>query len=142
MIRAFENTLKTAASPGRGAYRAALRAAEAMLDMREDAAALFHFPDPERIVMTMNATHALNLAIRSLVSAGNRVVISGFEHNAVLRPLYALGAEVRVAGRTLFNSEEMLEEFRRELPGAKAAVCTHVSNVFGYVLPIKESRRP
>lgn len=138
VIRAFENTLKTAASPGRGAYRAALRAAEAMLDMREDAAALFHFPDPERIVMTMNATHALNLAIRSLVSAGNRVVISGFEHNAVLRPLYALGAEVRVAGRTLFNSEEMLEEFRRELPGAKAAVCTHVSNVFGYVLPIKE----
>ena len=78
VIRAFENTLKTAASPGRDAYRAALRAAEVMLDMREDAAAFFLFSDPERIVMTMNATHALNLAIRSLVAAGDRVVISGF----------------------------------------------------------------
>ena len=138
VIRAFETTLKTAASPGRGACRASLRASEVMLDMREDAAAFFLFSDPERIVMTMNATHALNTAIRSLVSPGDRVVISGFEHNAVVRPLYSLGVELRVAGRKLFNSEKMLDEFRRELPGAKAAVCTHVSNVFGYVLPIKE----
>ena len=138
VIRALESTLKSSASPGRGAYKAALRATETMLDMREDASELFHFPDPERIVMTMNATHALNIAIRSLVSAGDRVVISGFEHNAVLRPLHALGAEIRIAGRRLFNSQELLEAFCRELPGAKAAICTHVSNVFGYVLPIKE----
>lgn len=138
VIRAFESTLRSSASPGRGAYKAALRAAEIMLDMRVDASELFHFPDPERVVMTMNATHALNIAIRSLVSEGDRVVISGFEHNAVLRPLYAIKAEIRIAGRRLFDREELLESFQRELPYAKAVVCSHVSNVFGYILPIRE----
>ncbi|MBQ7474041.1 MAG: aminotransferase class V-fold PLP-dependent enzyme [Oscillospiraceae bacterium] len=138
VLQAVENTLRHAASPGRGAYGAAMRAAATMLQMREDAAEFFRFPDPERIVMTMNATHALNLAIRSLISPGDRVVISGFEHNAVLRPLYAAGAEIIVVGRKLFDSSDLVAEFRKALGGAKAAVCTHVSNVFGYILPIDE----
>ena len=52
--------------------------------------------NPEGVVFTLNATHALNLAIKSLVPPGGRVVISGYEHNAVTRPLAALGAEIRV----------------------------------------------
>ena len=138
VLRAYEDALRTSSSPGRGAYKSAMKAANLMLDMREKAAAFFAFFDPERIVMTMNATHALNIAIRSLVSKDDKVVISGFEHNAVLRPLYAIGTEICVAGKTLFDSEGMIEEFKRSLPGAKAAVCTHVSNVFGYILPIRE----
>ena len=46
-------------------------------------------------MFTMNATHGLNIAIRSLVVPGSRVVISGYEHNAVCRPLYAI-PEVRL----------------------------------------------
>lgn len=56
-----------------------------------------------------------------------------------MRPLYALGAEVQVAGRHLFDWDNTLEEFRRALrDGADAAVFTHVSNVFGYILPVEE----
>ena len=132
MLRA----LRTMASPGRGAHPPAMRAAGTVLDCREEAAALFHVPEPERVVFTSNATHALNIAIRSLVKPGGTVVLSGFEHNAVTRPLHALGAHLRVAGRRLFDTEETLREFERLLPGADAAVCTQVSNVFGYVLPI------
>ena len=138
VLQAVENTLRHAASPGRGAYGAAMRAAATMLQMREDAAEFFRFPDPERIVMTMNATHALNLAIRSLISPGDRVVIYGVEHKSLLRPLYAAGAEIIVVGRKLFDSSDLVAEFRKALGGAKAAVCTHVSNVFGYILPIDE----
>ena len=136
--RAVLEAMRGMASVGRGSHPPAMRAAETVLDCREAAAKLFHVSDPERVVFTMNATHALNIAIRSLVKPGDRVVISGFEHNAVTRPLHALGANITVAGRQLFNREAVLQEFRAALPGAKAAVCTHVSNVFGFILPIGE----
>ena len=84
-----------------------MAAAEAVYDCRVRAAALFD-AQPEQIVFTMNATHALNMAIRTLVSPGDRVLISGFEHNAVVRPLYALGAETVIAGRALFDPDDTL----------------------------------
>ena len=136
--RAMREAVYTLASPGRGGHPPAMRAAELLLDCREEAAALFHVPEPERVVFTMNATHALNIAIRSCVPPGGRVVISGFEHNAVTRPLHALGAQIRVAGRRLFEPGDTLRDFERLLPGADAAVCTQVSNVFGYCLPVAE----
>ena len=135
--QAMLRALRSMASPGRGSHAPAMLAAETVLDCREAAAELFHVPDPERVVFTSNATHALNIAIRSLVRPGAAVVISGFEHNAVTRPLYALGAKLRVAGRRLFDREALLADFARMLPGAEAAVCTQVSNVFGFALPIE-----
>lgn len=136
--RAVLKAMRSMASPGRGGHRPAMLAAETVLDCRIAAAELFHVTDPERIVFTMNATHALNLAIRSLVAAGDRVVISGFEHNSVTRPLHALHADICVAGRAVFDPEDTLAAFQKMLPTAKAAVCTHVSNAFGYILPIYE----
>ena len=138
VLRAVEKTLREASSPGRGAYGAAMKAADAMLDARETAASFFAFQHPERVVMTMNATHALNIAIRSLARPGERAVISGYEHNAVVRPLHACGAVIDVASARLFDSADLLSSFREKLPGAALAVCTHVSNVFGYILPIGE----
>ncbi len=126
------------ASPGRGGHRPAMLASDAVYDCRQELAALFE-AKPEDIVFTMNATHALNLAIRSLVSAGDEVVISGFEHNAVWRPLNQIGVDVRIAGRRLFDPDDTIEGFRAAIgPETKAVVCTHVSNVFGYVLPMEE----
>ncbi len=67
------------------------------------------------------------------------MIVSGFEHNAVTRPLHALGADIRVAGRRLFDWEDTLSRFGRELKqGGDAAVFTHVSNVFGYILPVEQ----
>lgn len=77
-------------TPGRGSHPAARRAEETAFRCRAEAAALFGVPSPENVVFTMNATHGLNIAIRSLVVPGSRVVISGYEHNAVCRPLYAI----------------------------------------------------
>ena len=126
------------ASPGRGGHRPAMLASDAVYACRQELAALFE-AKPEDIVFTMNATHALNLAIRSLVSAGDEVVISGFEHNAVWRPLNQIGADIRIAGRRLFDPDDTIEGFRAAITeNTKAVVCTHVSNVFGYVLPVEE----
>lgn len=136
--RAMLQTMLRCANPGRGGYPAAMAAAEQVYRCREVAGKLFHC-QPEQVVLTYNCTHGLNIAIRTLVSAGDRVVISGFEHNAVTRPLHALGANVAVAGRRLFDPSDTLEQFEQALrKGAKAAVFTHASNVFGYVLPVEQ----
>ena len=128
----------TMASPGRGAHAPAMRAAECCLECREALAALFHVAQPEQVIFTFNATHALNIAIHSLVRQGTRVMISGYEHNSVTRPLHALGADVRVIDTPLFEPEAFLERARTLSDWADVAVCTHVSNVFGYILPIEK----
>ncbi len=123
------------ASVGRGAHAAAVRASELVYTCRETAARLFD-AEPEQVTFTMNTTHGLNIALQSLCRANMRVVVTGFEHNAVMRPLYAIGAQVQVVGRKLFDPEGMLYEFEQALrQGAELAVCNCCSNVFGYVLP-------
>ena len=130
--------LEQCANPGRGGHKAAMAAAETVYRTRELAGELFHCR-PEQAVFTSNCTHGLNLAIRTLVRAGTRVVISGFEHNAVTRTLHDIGAAVTVAGRKLFDWEDTLRDFYRALQdGTDVAVFTHASNVFGYILPVEE----
>lgn len=140
VARAAAQAITTLASPGRGGHRPAMEAGATAFACREEAAALFGMESPERVVFTFNATHALNIALHSLVRPGMKVVISGYEHNSVTRPLYAMPqVEVRVADAPLFDPEAMVRRFKEELEaGVDVAVCTHVSNVFGYVLPVEE----
>ena len=138
VAQAVAEAMEHCASLGRSGHSAARRAGEVAYACREAAASLFG-AQSEQVVFTFNATHGLNIAIRSLVGPGDRVVISGFEHNAVLRPLHALGADIVVAGRRLFDRADTLAAFDAAItPGTRAVVVTHVSNVFGYVLPIEE----
>ena len=139
--QAVVKAMQTMASPGRGGHEPAMQAANTVYDCREAAAELFHVPSPEQIVFTMNATHGLNIAIHSLAGRGSRVLVSGYEHNSVTRPLAALGAEIHVAQAPLFESDAMLSAFEKQLPGMQLVVCTHVSNVFGFILPIYEIAR-
>ena len=130
--------MQRCASVGRGGHPPAMEAAESVYRCRQIAAELFG-AEAEQVVFTMNATHALNIAVRSLVRPGDEVVISGFEHNAVWRPLTAAGAELKIAGRRLFDPEDTLRAFDAAVTERTRAVfCTHVSNVFGYILPIEQ----
>lgn len=135
---AVRRAMFVCANPGRGGYPAAMEAARTVLCCRQKAARLFDCL-PEQVVFTYNCTHGLNIAIHSLVKPGDRVLITGFEHNAVTRPLYAIGAEIIVAGERLFDREDTLSRFEDGLrKGVSAAVFTHCSNVFGYILPVEE----
>ena len=136
--RAMLDAMIRCANPGRGGYRAAMEAADEVFRCRETAGRMFGCT-PEQVVFTSNCTHGLNIAIRTLVKPGANVVISGFEHNAVTRTLYGLGAVVHTAGRKLFDWDDTLREFDAALnTRPDAAVFTHVSNVFGYILPVAE----
>ncbi len=138
VAEAVARAIRTHASVGRGGHPAAERAAQTVFACRSLAGQLFDAA-PEQVVFTMNATHGLNLAIKTLVKPGDRVIVSGFEHNAVLRPLHAVGAELTVVGTALFRPDRLLEELAQALARRPAAVvCTHVSNVFGYILPLAD----
>ena len=135
---AVAEAFSLASSPGRGGYTAAMHAAQIVFSCREELAQMFGVPDPERVVFTCSATHGLNLAIKSLVPPGGKVVISGYEHNAVTRPLHALGATVYTAYAPLFSPEEAMTAFDAMIsPGTCAVICTQVSNVFGCVQPLE-----
>lgn len=136
---AMWEALASMSSPGRGGYPAAARAADMAFQCRTELADMFGLENPEQVVFTLNATHALNIAIKSLVPPGGKAVVSGYEHNAVTRPLEALGAKISVAAAPLFEPESVTSAFDRLItPDTHAVICSHVSNVFGFVQPVEE----
>lgn len=138
VYQAVQDGMQSCASVGRSGHQPAQNAAARIFSCRQLAAKLFDAA-PDEVCFTFNATHGLNAAIHSLVKQGDRVVISGFEHNAVLRPLTYLGADVQVAGEKLYDRDEAVSDFRKKITAETTAViCTHVSNVFGYILPVEE----
>ena len=135
MLRAMEEMT----TPGRGDYPAARAAADTAFQCRSELAELFHVPSPEQVVFTSNATHGLNIAIKTLVKPGGKAVVSGYEHNAVTRPLYALGAQVKAADTPLFRPDLSMAAFERAIePDTDAVICSHVSNVFGFIQPLSQ----
>ena len=136
---AMQDAMKTMTTPGRGGHPAAMRAADTTFACRSELAELFGLENPGQVVFTMNATHALNIAIKTLVRPGSRVVISGYEHNAVSRPLAALGTKTMVASAPLFQPDAVIEAFDRLINAETSAViCNHISNVFGFIQPVEK----
>lgn len=138
--RAVSQAINLMSSPGRGGYPASRLAEETAFQCRMEAAKLFHVPAPEQVIFTNNATHGLNIAIKSLVHPGSRVVISGYEHNAVTRPLHAIpNVERLVIDTPLFSPNQTLEELHQALEEhTDAVIWNHVSNVFGYRQPVEK----
>jgi len=142
VYKAVQSTMHTCASVGRGSYESAQAAASKVLECRLELQKLFNLKDPASAAFTYNATMALNMAIKGLAYDGAKVLISGYEHNAVVRPLDALrnrNVIYEPVCAPLFEPEKLIENFRHALSkGADLVVCNHVSNVFGYILPIYE----
>ena len=63
--------------------------AERFFAVRASAAAMFGIQAPERVVFTPGATYGLNVAVHCGVPDGGKVLNTTFEHNSMLRPLYA-----------------------------------------------------
>lgn len=136
---AIRRAMYTAAGYARGGYSAARRAGEIVYACREQLAALFGVSDPAKVVFTLNATHALNYAIHALAEPERKVAVSGYEHNAVMRPLRLLGVDPIILDAPLWDAAAMVKKAEEAVEtGAELFILNHVSNVFGYVLPIEE----
>ncbi len=118
------------------------RATDAVAKCRSGLARLLGVADPTRIVLTQNATHALNLAILGMgLRAGNRVVTTVMEHNSVLRPLAHLeeraGIHIDIIGLGEDGGLDT-DAFERAVDRKpRLVVVNHASNVTGRITPAK-----
>ncbi|MEQ8159679.1 MAG: aminotransferase class V-fold PLP-dependent enzyme [Smithellaceae bacterium] len=144
-IAAMQNYLQNiGGSPGRSGHSLSIEAARIIFAAREKLAELFNIPDPLRIVLTKNATEALNIAIFGLLKPGDHVITSGMEHNSVMRPLRLM--EARGIRITVIPCDKTGLLDPAQIAGAiekntKAIFITHASNVTGTVLPVADIGR-
>ena len=123
-------------NPGRGAHSLSLAAAREVYACREAVCSLLGCADPARVVFTCNATHALNIAIKSMIPPGSAVAVSALEHNSVVRPLTAAGCRI-ITFDPLRDADAVTDGAAFAISrGARAVVCAHASNVLPVALPV------
>ena len=77
-------------SPGRGSYSSGIEASRMLYKTRCAVGKYFGMSKPDRVVFTKNSTEAINLFFRGFLKQGDHVIITCYEHNAVLRPIQYL----------------------------------------------------
>jgi cysteine desulfurase / selenocysteine lyase len=131
------------ATPGRSGHRLAAEAGRVAFRCRQALAELLGVSgDPGRITFHLNATHALNLAVRGFLRPGDRVVRTRYDHNAVRRAVAAVrahGVRETVLSGTADGALD-LDEVERALAGdgtpARLLAVPHAGNVLGTALPL------
>jgi cysteine desulfurase family protein len=130
------------ATPGRGGHRREEEALRIADEARAALADLFHAPDPQGVAFTMNATQALNLALKGLLRSGDHVVTSSIEHNAVWRPLKKAlqrrGVQLTAVRCTPDGALDPADVEAALRPDTRLVTMLHASNVLGTVLPLAE----
>lgn len=126
------------ANSGRGGHSSAMLASERIYECRENLANLFCVSNPEQIIFTANATAALNIAIKGILTAESHVIITGMEHNSVLRPVIGTGAEYSIAMPDLTGlvAPQSIEDLIQN--NTKLIIVNHASNITGTINPIYE----
>lgn len=131
---------KGAFNINRGNYEGAYEVEGLVLETREKLAKMFHCEDSKRVLFSPGITHSLNYFIKGFLKAGDHVIVSGIEHNAVMRQLRqmeACGVTYDIAATAEDGSvtAEAVESLVN--PKTKAVIISHASNVCGTVLPIE-----
>jgi cysteine desulfurase family protein len=142
VIEAMVDFSKTiGANPGRSGHRLSIEAGRVVNEAREVVAELFGVKDPMRVVFGLNATDALNLAMRGILKTGDHVITTSMEHNSVMRPLRDLekhGIELTVVQCSKEGFLEPEDVSKSVKKNTKMIVMNHASNVVGTLLPIRE----
>ena len=122
------------ANVNRGVYGTAQQAERTVLRLRQRLCALFDFDDPTHVVLTPGNTWGLNLLLGGALHPGDHCVVSGMEHNAVMRPLQQLVRQgvtftrVPCDGAGFLDLRALEAAFR---PNTRLVVLAHASNVSG-----------
>ena len=128
-------------NPGRSGHTRTLDADRLLYETREAVAKLFNIKDPARIVFALNATDALNIAIKGCLTEDDHVLYTAMEHNSVLRPLGGLQREGLITTTMIpcsskgYPDLEFLETAYREK--TRLLVINHASNVTGSIAPLE-----
>lgn len=130
---------------GRGSYKLAREASKLILDTKSMLRKLVHADMNVAVVFTPSITIALNQIIGGIKWQSNDVVyVSPYEHNAVARTLHLMVKKYGIVVKMIpleadgvdIDIDKMAYEFSKERP--RAVICTHISNVTGYILPVEK----
>lgn len=129
---------------GRGAYKLAQNATNLIDDTRKLILDTINGNLYNKVIFSPSATIATNQVLRGLEwDEISNVYVSPFEHNAIMRTLYSLQKTNEFNINIIpFNNisfeldeDELRVMFSKRTPDL--IVMSHVSNVTGYILPIK-----
>ncbi len=128
------------ASAGRGAYREAAEAERVLEEVRGKLLTLLGTPRG-RVVFTLNATDAINQALKGTLAPGDHVITTCLDHNSILRPLRAMESEGRISVTRVPCSPEGIvdpDDVERAVCGKTRLIATlHGSNILGTVNPVE-----
>ena len=124
----------------RGSYALAYDVEDIIYTTRQRLNTLFNGHDPSHVIFTQNVTMSLNMVIKGLLRAGDHVLVSSMEHNAVMRPLTQLldkdiTFDIIPCDKTGSVQLESIEALIR--PNTVAMIINHASNVCGTIQPIE-----
>ncbi len=158
VYQACDQALRAGGNPGRGAHSLSFAAATLQFESRHEIAQYLGIQDSSRLIFTSGCTASINLVLNGMVGAGrlkagDTVVTSAFEHNAVMRPLKSLAASLGLnlvvvpglkatlasgSGAPYFATLVDLEQLDALLLEHKPALCifTGASNVTGQILDL------
>ena len=120
----------------RGSYALAYDVEDIIYTTRQRLNTLFNGHDPSHVVFTQNVTMSLNMVIKGLLKAGDHVLVSSMEHNAVMRPLTQLldkgiTFDIIPCDKTGSIQLESMDSLIR--PNTVAMIINHASNVCGTI---------
>ena len=133
-----------AVNAGRGAYKLAQDANRLIEETKELIRRLIYVDISAAVIFAPSITIAMNQIVNGLRIRDKAVVyLSPYEHNAVARSVHELAKkkslivkEIPINSDLEIDLEKMKYEFAKDKP--EAVFCTHVSNVTGYILPVKQ----
>lgn len=124
----------------RGSYALAYDVEDIIYTTRQRLNTLFNGHDPSHVIFTQNVTMSLNMVIKGLLKAGDHVLVSSMEHNAVMRPLTQLldkgiAFDIIPCDKTGSIQLESMDSLIR--PNTVAMIINHASNVCGTIQPLE-----
>ena len=125
-------------SPGRGSYSVGIEASRMLYKTRCAVGRYFGMSRPDKVIFTKNSTEAMNLFFNGFLKQGDHVIISCYEHNAVLRPIQHLKdlgiidySIIRRADLNL-SAEEIIAKYVRK--NTRLLAMTLASNLTGRIV--------
>jgi cysteine desulfurase family protein len=133
-LRMAEYVTEIGATVNRSVYGAAQQAGLVTLRLRERLCRLLGYGGrPTHAVLTSGCTMSLNMVLQGYLQPGDHCIVSALEHNAVMRPLTAMGVEfdrIPCDSQGLLDLDVIPGLIR---PNTRLLVMAHGSNVCGAV---------
>lgn len=133
------------ANPGRSGHRMAVAAEKEIEDTRTVVARLFGIRNSMRLILTFNATDAINMGIKGFLKPGDHAITTFLEHNAVSRALHGLEKRGIITITKVRNSPDGFinpVDIKKAITSkTRFIIMAHAPNVLGTIQPIRDIGR-